>query len=368
MSDKGRNRVRELRKARGLSQRALAAAANLTRQSIGAIEAGRAVPAVDVALRISRALGFSAEELFGGGFEEPLVSTVPFETPRSGRVALAWIGGRSVSFPLDSSAIGTAADGLVERAAKGALAIRPIRPLAETRENLVVMGCASALGLLSARLNEARGPGRFLWVERSSAASLAALAQGKAHLGGIHFPRAETDEADLAALRRSTAKTPLVVVALAHWEEGLVTAAGNPKKIRGGGDLGRPGIRLVSRERGSGAQRVLERELRRAFLRFPPAQSGTIRARGHFDVARAVAMGAADAGVASRDAALAFGLGFVPLAEERYDLVIPLALFEDRRVERLLDVMTSLAYRRELSALGYDVRATGSIVARLHAR
>jgi molybdate-binding protein len=77
-------------------------------------------------------------------------------------------------------------------------------------------------------------------------------------------------------------------------------------------------------------------------------------------------MGAADAGVATRDAALALGLRFVPLAEERYDLVIPQPLMNDARVARLLDVLVSHASRRELESLGYDVSSAGNRVAEVN--
>jgi molybdate-binding protein len=84
-------------------------------------------------------------------------------------------------------------------------------------------------------------------------------------------------------------------------------------------------------------------------------------------VAHAIAIGAGDVGIATRDAALAFGLDFVPLAEERYDLVVSRAELADPRMQRLLDTMTTAAFRRELVALGYDVRACGDRVAELGA-
>ena len=45
-------------------------------------------------------------------------------------------------------------------------------------------------------------------------------------------------------------------------------------------------------------------------------------ARGHVEVAQLVRSGAADVGVAIESVALAHGLGFVPLREERFDLVV----------------------------------------------
>ncbi|MCC7109112.1 MAG: regulator of molybdate uptake, partial [Deltaproteobacteria bacterium] len=116
---------------------------------------------------------------------------------------------------------------------------------------------------------------------------------------------------------------------------------------------------------GSGAQRLLERAARQQGLPLERARHPPLRVRGHLDVARAVLMGAADTGVATRDAALAFGLAFVPLADERYDLALPRASLGDARVQRLLDVLVSSELRRELEALGYDTRPAGQRAAEL---
>ncbi|WP_434427185.1 substrate-binding domain-containing protein [Nannocystis pusilla] len=158
-----------------------------------------------------------------------------------------------------------------------------------------------------------------------------------------------------------------MLITLARWEAGLLLAPGNPRKIRGAADLGRRGLRLVARETGSGSRRLLERELVRAGLSAALAGAAPVRASGHLEVAQAIASGAGEVGVATRDAAIAFGLEFVPLAEERYDLAIPRALLADPRLERFLDAMTSAAFRRELSSLGYDVRGCGDRVAELDA-
>ncbi len=90
---------------------------------------------------------------------------------------------------------------------------------------------------------------------------------------------------------------------------------------------------------------------------------GSLVALGHLEVAPAIGDGAADVGVATLDVALAYGLHFIPLAAERYDLVIPVSALQDRRVVRLLETMTSGAVRRELGALGYDTGDCGVQVA-----
>lgn len=360
------NRVREIRESRGLSQVALAAAASLTRQSVGAIEAGRATPAVDVALRLARALDCRVEDLFQDPGEDTRLTAEPTAPATQGRVALAHVAGRWVSYPLEHEAMRLSADALAVSSPQKRQPLELVRPLADVRENVVMMGCAPALGLIADRLNARPGAGRFLWLGRSSTAALAALARGHTHLAGVHLTDAATGEANLPDVRRHIGAGTVVLITLARWEAGLVAARGNPRRIRGAADLGRRGLRLVTREAGSGAQRLLARELRRAGLA-DATTAKHVQVRGHLEVAQAVSIDAGDVGVATRDAAIAYGLHFVPLAEERYDLVFPLAAFDDPRIQRLLDTMTTAACRRELSSLGYDVRSSGDRVAEIKA-
>jgi molybdate-binding protein/DNA-binding XRE family transcriptional regulator len=378
MGGSGQNRVRSARLALGMSQAALAAATRLSRQSIGAIEAGRATPAVDVALRIATTLEASVEELFGARNPEAPLVTEATSRSATERVALAQIAGRWLSYGLDGEALWTAADGLLSqagdagagrraRAPRGSVPVDPVRPLEEVHHNLVLMGCAVGLGLLADRLNSRPGAGRFLWLSRSSTDALSALARRQTHLAGVHLTDEKTGEPNVADVRRHQGREPVTLITFARWEAGLVTARGNPKQIRSGADLGRRGLRCVVRESGSGARRVLDRELGRAGLPRELATQAPLQARGHLQVALAISMGAADVGVATRDAALAFGLHFVPLSEERYDLVVPRSALEDPRVQRLFDTLSSSVFQRELACLGYEVTSSGERVAELSA-
>jgi putative molybdopterin biosynthesis protein len=361
------NRLRDLRQARGLSQLGLAERVRLTRQSLSAIEAGRSVPSVDIALRIARALDARVEDLFGHAQPDEAVDTVADEASTTGRVALAHIAGRWVSLPLAEDALCLSADGIAAKAARATCSVVPTRPLSEAKENLVVSGCAAALGILSDRLNAQRGPGRFLWFPAGSTAALQALARGLTHVAGVHLTDAKTGEPDMTFVRKAASKEPLVLLTLARWEAGLLTRPEDARRVRGVADLAHGSARLVLREKGSGARRLLDHALRSAQLSREVTSRAPLTAKGHLEVARLIALGAADAGIATRDAALAFGLRFVPLAEERYDLVVPKSLLADPRVARLLDVLVSAGVRRELSSLGYDVQSTGDRVAEVTA-
>ncbi|HEY3494458.1 MAG TPA: substrate-binding domain-containing protein [Polyangiaceae bacterium] len=343
----------------------MAAAAGITRQSLSAIEAGRSRPAVDVALAIARALDSTVEELFSGDEPAPLV-TESADRLGAGRVAVANIGGRWVSYRLEADATSLSADGIARGGARGRAEVETLRRQEELRENVVVMGCAPALGMLVDRLNARSGAGRFLWFSRSSTSALEELAGRRAHVAGVHLVDSKTGEANVPDVRRHAGGRHLVLFTLASWEAGLLVAKGNPRNVRSVGDLSQRGLRIAAREKGSGARRLLERELRHAGLTLD-LERGSLRAAGQLEVARAIRLGAADTGVATRDAAIAFGHDFIPLASERYDLALPLDDLADPRLARLIDALTTTPVRRELAALGYDVGAAGTRVAEIRA-
>lgn len=367
------NALRRLRARRGLSQRALGDRAGISRQALGALESGRSVPSLPVALRLAASLGASVDELFS--LPEPatavarLARGAPGAAP--GRVLLAEIEGLLVAHPLraaGSLAIFAAADGVVERARRrGAeVRIRPLRPRAALRERLLAAGCDPALSLLSGRLSDRAPEARLSWLPSCSRGALAMLARGEVHLAGTHLRDEESGEFNVPAVRAAFPGRAMLVVALARWEQGLAVARGNPLGLRKPEDLARRGVRIVNREAGAGARAQLDAWLRAASVR-PEQVAGYRRtAEGHLEVAQAVAGGGADAGVTTRAAAEAHGLSFLPLAQERFDLVLPLESASDPRIDRLLTILRSRAVRRELGSLpGYSAAEAGAPLAEL---
>lgn len=360
------NRVRVRREQRGLSQVALAELTGLTRQSIGAIEASRATPSVDVALRIAASLDCSVEHLFGVESQVDAMVAESYQSHTEGRSTLARLAGRWVCYPIEASEFGTSADAIavttkVDKQRR--MKVTPLRPLPELEENVVVMGCALGLGLLANRLNSRAGAGRFLWFSKSSTASLDALQAQQTHLAGVHLLDPRTGESNVSSVRRSFAHDPVTLITFGRWEMGLLVRRGAQKQIRHVSDLARPGVRFVGREQGAGAQRLFEREVRGQGLPVSLVRKPHVQVKSHLDVARAVAMGAADVGPGTRDAAIAMGLDFIPISEERFDLALRPLELADVRIQRLLDVLVSAEFRQELEVMGYDMTGTGSRVA-----
>jgi putative molybdopterin biosynthesis protein len=151
-----------------------------------------------------------------------------------------------------------------------------------------------------------------------------------------------------------------VLVGFAVWDQGLMVAPGNPRQIHDVGDLARPDVSLVNREPGTGARVLLDLALARAEIPTCSVRGYDRLAAGHLAVAEAVRAGLADVGVGVRAAAVAAGLDFMSLGEERYDLVIPQHFLDLPTVASLLDVLRRPALRRQIESLGgYDVAPMG---------
>ncbi len=139
-------------------------------------------------------------------------------------------------------------------------------------------------------------------------------------------------------------------------------------RITGTADVISHGLRLVNREPGAEARRVLDRELASLGVAGDEVPGYLTCASGHLQVAEAIAAGLADAGVASEPAALAYGLAFIPLAAERFDLVIPAALAASQEAQAMIKVLGSRWLLDQLASIpGYDPASCGQHLATLPA-
>jgi molybdate-binding protein/DNA-binding XRE family transcriptional regulator len=332
----------------------------VSRQTIYAIEAGSFVPNTEVSLRLARELGVAVEALFALEGEPVEERVVEADVLRDGDaefgVRLAMVGEKWAAVP-----VGGGPYFLPD--ADGELVGGGVRCLGEVGggKQLVLAGCDPAIGIVARMVEQvverARGV-EIVPAAASSGLALRWLREGRVHVAGCHLRDAATGEFNLPFL----SEEDFVVVTFAHWEQGLVVARGNPLGIRGVGDLA--GLRMWNREEGAGARQLLEERMREAGMRANDVVGLGRVARGHLAVAYQVAQGAADACVATRASARAFGLEFVALQRERYDLVMRRSLMQQKgAAEGLLDVLQRAVLRRKLEGLaGYDTRETGRVV------
>ncbi|CDN45157.1 helix-turn-helix transcriptional regulator [Paenibacillus sp. P22] len=230
------------------------------------------------------------------------------------------------------------------------------------QHQLVITGQDISLDLLASFMEEATGS-RPLRSHAGSLDSLIQMYRGEADIVSTHLWDGDTGEYNLPYITRILAGFPLLVVNLLVRRAGLYVQPGNPLGVSGWADLARPGIRFVNRERGSGARVLVDEQLR--LLGIPPhslEQDGRVQ-NSHLGVAAKVASGDADAGVGMEKAASMVGnVEFIPLIRERYDLVVVKKPENSPWIGKLMDILQSEAFRRELGAItGCDSSETGKV-------
>jgi molybdopterin molybdotransferase/putative molybdopterin biosynthesis protein len=353
------SRLAEIRQQRGVAAAELARRAGVSRQTVYAMEAGSYVPNTAVALRLARILEVRVEELFHLDPDQPAppptlkARLVPAGDLFPGSpIELCRVDGRLVGVPAVPAPWQLLpADGLLVDGARSTVQLLHEE---EGNTRLLIAGCDPATSVLARHLQRA-GVG-LVAASVNSSVALKLLQQRMVHVAGTHLH----DQAG-GARKRTARKPDAAVFAFAVWEEGLVLARGNPKKIAGIQDLARKHLTLANREPGSGSRQLLDRSLEAAGI-----EAGRVggyadsAAAGHLAAAWRVYNGLADCCIATRSAARAFGLDFLPLISQRYDLVIRREHLELGAIERLLDTLTHAAFRRELEGrCAYDTRETG---------
>ena len=339
----------QARAGRGWTQAALAAAAGVSRAEISAIETGRLVPSVAVALKLAAALDEPVEALFGAPADRKAVEPAWPVAPDDPRVWVATVNGRQLLYPVEATAAGAIAHdgragerGLGTGAAAGAAA-----------RTLVVAGCDPLVGLLVRELG-AQGI-RVLPLLRSSGEALDLLRRGLVHAAGVHFADDAGRSANADAVRAALGPGYRLVHQL-RWEAGIALAP--RRRERTAAALLRARVRWVNREEGSAARRTFDALL--ASRKRPAGYDRVVH--DHRAVAATVSSGWAEAGVCVRPAAAEAQLGFIPLHREAYELCVADSALDDPRMRAFVAVLQSPAYRQWLAEVpGCSSRDTGEL-------
>jgi putative molybdopterin biosynthesis protein len=183
------------------------------------------------------------------------------------------------------------------------------------------------------------------------------LRQGLCHVAGAHLLD-RNGEYNTPFVRHLFPDRPVALVTLAYRTQGLIVAPGNPKGIKTLADFSRQDVTIINRNPGSGTRLWLENELSRIHLPTSLIRGYEKFVSTHTESARAVQTGDADAAIGIQAAAREAQLDFIPLFEERYDLIIPEE--QARLVGPLLDHLQTASFRKELNSLtGYNTAHSG---------
>jgi len=306
------------------------------------------------------------------------------------RVALGKVGDRVLAAPLARGAgVITSlvrADGLVilPRGIQGAEAgeqvtVHLYRSKAEIERTIFCIGSHDmTLDLLAQFL--AGYDRRLASANVGSLGGLVALKRGESHLAGSHLLDPETGEYNLSYIRQYLPGVPVKVYGFVGRQQGLIVRKGNPKGIKGLGDLTRPEacpaksskgepsrrVRYVNRQRGAGTRLLLDYHLNRSGIVASSIQGYSQEEYTHLGVAAAVASGRADCGLGIPAAAQSLNLDFIPLFQETYQLVIPKIYAESELLAPLFAVINNKDFHDAVAAMpGYNIGEMGKLVAEI---
>lgn len=183
------------------------------------------------------------------------------------------------------------------------------------------------------------------------------LRQGLCQISGSHLLD-ESGEYNTPFVRHFFPDRDVEVITLAHRTQGLMLAEGNPKGIKQIRDVAKPNVRFVNRNAGSGTRLWFDNELKRLNIPTDKVNGYDNEIMTHSEAARLIATGKADVSLGLQAAARQHGLGFIPLFEERYDLILPRE--NEKTLLPLLEYLQTAAFRNELNALtGYNSARSG---------
>lgn len=243
--------------------------------------------------------------------------------------------------------------------------IELLRPKAEVDATLVFIGSHdNILDLLANQLHRQRPLTRISSAHVGSMGGIMAIRRNEAHIAGCHLLDEQSGAYNIPFIQRLLPNVPLQLINLCYREQGLIVAKGNPKKISGFVDMVEQNHSFINRQGGAGTRLLTDKLL--TDLEISPTQLAGYdhEEYTHMSVAAAVASGSVDAGMGIRAAAVALDLDFVPVAEERYDLIVPKTHLADPKVEQVLNLIRNgKEFHQKILALGgYNLRDTGNVM------
>jgi putative molybdopterin biosynthesis protein len=291
------------------------------------------------------------------------------------RVVLGRVGGELVAVPIQRGAglitSLTRADGIVRIPhneegfdAGRKVDVELLKPEYAIAHNIIMIG--SHDNTIDVIASELKARDSRLHLSSSNVGSLSgllALRKGHAHLAGSHLLDTSDGTYNFSFIEKYLRGVPVRLVELVKRQQGFMLAPGNPKNIKSIHDLKRSDVRFINRQAGAGTRILFDYELQQAGISPDQIAGYEQEEYTHMAVAVAILSGRADVGMGIYAAAKALGLEFIPIAQERYDLVIREDAFTDEKIRLLMDVIKSDRFRSIVRDLGgYDPSNSGSVI------
>ena len=190
-----------------------------------------------------------------------------------------------------------------------------------------------------------------------------AVRRGEAHAAGCHLLDTETGKYNVSFVKKYFPKGGVKLVRCVGRQQGLMVAAGNPLGIEKFADIAKENLRYVNRQKGSGTRILTDFLCKQDKIDTDTIYGYDREELTHNSVAVQIASGSADAGMGIYSAARLYGLDFIPICVEEYDLLIPDKCWDTPQVQQMLAALKSREFQEKLLAMGgYTLDRPGEVI------
>jgi len=200
-------------------------------------------------------------------------------------------------------------------------------------------------------------------LSEGSEAGLARLERNEVAMAAIHLHGEDEDtRVNERAVSGARGLHDVVMIAFVRREQGLLLAPGNPLKIDSLQGAVDARARFGLRQKGAGAQLLLQAMLARAGVDAAGLAGAVTPYPTGQDLALGIRAGEIDCGIATGSVAATHGLVFVPLTWESFDLVMRRRTYFEPGPQAMLALLGSADFARHARSLGgYDITEAGTV-------
>lgn len=291
------------------------------------------------------------------------------------RVRMGYVGDRLMASPLSrgSGVVSSfmKADGILEVPqglegfeAGAEVTVRLLSPLEKLRNTLVVIGSHDPLLDEVADMLHLEDSSLFISSSHvGSMGGIMAIRRGEAHAAGCHLLNTQDGSYNRSFMKKYFPRGDVKLVRCVGRQQGLMVARGNPLNIQKFSDIAAEGVRYVNRQKGSGTRILTDYLCKQENLDTSAIYGYDREELTHTSVAAQIVSDSADAGMGIYSAAKLYGLDFIPICIEEYDLIIPDHAWEAPMVRQLIATLKSDGFRDKILSLGgYTVENPGEII------
>ena len=233
-------------------------------------------------------------------------------------------------------------------------------------KDIIISGQDYIMDILADKISESVKEIRVLRSNIGSYTSLFQLYNNEISMCSVHLWDGDTNEYNTAFVRKLLPGISCIIINLAYRMQGFYVAKGNPHNIKTWSDLTKPEISIINREKGSGTRVLLDEKLRLHNIDVESIKGYNEEKNTHISVASSIARGEGDVGLGTEKVAgQVQGIDFVPIQEERYDLVIKSSYLKDPVYKLIIEIIQSQDFKNILEGIGgYNLKDIGKILAK----